>query len=1381
MEDMIYDPRAGKRYGLAQKFKRLRVIHQLLWYHVYGYEGTIPENLPDSLNATSKSYLGFPRGHVDVKSSKKGKGKGKASSRTSAGPGSEFLVTSSPVGQADSQGSEMYADSDTTSPDGGYQSNKEFSPPIYLDEMTWKRYLPPLPKHSGYPEGWCLISDVLLALPLKIFCQTVNIPYKISGLMEMLEDPEKQFYPIMAIPFRISQQLMYARKYVFAFHAILVQLCHIGLLSFGHQQLKEKDQVFVYLHRKATIVDTRTSLPGYMFTRTPDKDEFPVKHYDFSNLDDVEKYWSELMDICLSTSLGRHVDFHSTHANTAVQLPPGRISLADSVAPCTPETVRDTGFVPGDGLGAGGLDSSLFCHLYRNWSYGKVQVDTSKSRMYYKNSRERKMIALKEIRQAQQRKNEEEPSVERISVLDFTEHSAHTRLPRLLSNPRLSLIDTGKGIEVVRSTQMQGAKGNRGGKGIKRKAIVHTEKSSHVPKKLKTSTAKGRKKSLKKRLKTLDEADKRARRLMKKQRVDWTPAEDSMLLLSKVANLFLSNKKSGILVPWSAVRDVLHDSFEVSKDKTSYACQRRVAFTMKNPQTILNVQTFLAEALHDKSLVSEFRRRNYKSTDPGAHDAFIALLKRLREKFISGQYTERVTLPQTLNDLHQRYTVTTVGNWKVKRVFEEPKTKDDIFKSALRDIIHSYMSLTDKKGRSHEVYQLFNQYSDEIVSYVFSCMRDDRIITRLKKELKISSLKPNQISTVHAHHLSQSYFNTLLCRMPQEVFDQSWTLIKELWKNYNCPEGPLPLEIHCQEGGHTAAIVNLFATKQLKVEIEIPEQILVIDTAALNEQPNRRGRDSMKLLTMQKGKDLDDEDDDVNIFIKSTKMDKSSRMQESAPSESEDGVNNSSDRAATTIAKPEQAPIEPQTHFSDGSPCFVHVTLPKEPVTAGDEAPVPPEVKVGSFNVESKMRNYTLPVGLASRSTLSMLRNQCIDASEVGKLNPQDFFLINACDIKATLLPHSLDGHGDSCLDIFVSPEVMNRTLRACLINQPVALKEQEEWNKLAGVVSSQELNRSKLLYGCIEEAGSLGIQKRDILMLNSFSTLEYPEFQKIMENLMALHLVLRVGVVSHRYVSHKHAAPWLLHGHKDTRGRSKPTVEHIPLPQTSTPDSLHAPTSKGNLPEPDQGPSGKITDVAPQADDCQGEATQTAVGTATPGARPVLVTDTTDAQSLPSQRASLKRKLGEYEGRASSYKSTYDRVVFVPRPWRKPEGWMNRDLFLVFIKVVGSFVMLNPGTTQKAVLDKFIPILQPVSTLELLEVLEDIGAITKVYLRKSNNVSLFSKPSVTTYTADTGLLDDGTVLYEGSIDLLSRIAQFCEYVSKQHQLEGSTKTGGVK
>lgn len=52
------------------------------------------------------------------------------------------------------------------------------------------------------------------------------------------------------------------------------------------------------------------------------------------------------------------------------------------------------------------------------------------------------------MRQAQQKKDEEESPEERTIVLDFTEQSAHTRLPRLVSNPRLSLIDTGKGINM---------------------------------------------------------------------------------------------------------------------------------------------------------------------------------------------------------------------------------------------------------------------------------------------------------------------------------------------------------------------------------------------------------------------------------------------------------------------------------------------------------------------------------------------------------------------------------------------------------------------------------------------------------------------------------------------------------------------------------------------------------------------------------------------------------------------------------------------------------------------------------------------------------------------------------------------------------------------
>lgn len=35
---------------------------------------------------------------------------------------------------------------------------------------------------------------------------------------------------------------------------------------------------------------------------------------------------------------------------------------------CSPSSNRDNGSIPGDGRGAGGLDSAMFAHLKRNWS-----------------------------------------------------------------------------------------------------------------------------------------------------------------------------------------------------------------------------------------------------------------------------------------------------------------------------------------------------------------------------------------------------------------------------------------------------------------------------------------------------------------------------------------------------------------------------------------------------------------------------------------------------------------------------------------------------------------------------------------------------------------------------------------------------------------------------------------------------------------------------------------------------------------------------------------------------------------------------------------------------------------------------------------------------
>ena len=43
------------------------------------------------------------------------------------------------------------------------------------------------------------------------------------------------------------------------------------------------------------------------------------------------------------------------------------------------------------------------------------------------------------------------------------------------------------------------------------------------------------------------------------------------------------------------------------------------------------------------------------------------------------------------------------------------------------------MMLSDKTGRAHELYQLFNQYPEPILMAVFSQMKEAGIITKIKK------------------------------------------------------------------------------------------------------------------------------------------------------------------------------------------------------------------------------------------------------------------------------------------------------------------------------------------------------------------------------------------------------------------------------------------------------------------------------------------------------------------------------------------------------------------------------------------------------------------------------------------------------------------------
>ena len=93
---------------------------------------------------------------------------------------------------------------------------------------------------------------------------------------------------------------------------------------------------------------------------------------------------------------------------------------------------------------------------------------------------------------------------------------------------------------------------------------------------------------------------------MRKLRVDWSAGEDSFLLLCKVAGSYLCRNSRYQMVPYTAVRDLLHEYFPESENKTSRACQRRLNYMLKNQSTADNVALFLEDVKQDTEIVRQF-------------------------------------------------------------------------------------------------------------------------------------------------------------------------------------------------------------------------------------------------------------------------------------------------------------------------------------------------------------------------------------------------------------------------------------------------------------------------------------------------------------------------------------------------------------------------------------------------------------------------------------------------------------------------------------------------------------------------------------------------------------------------------------------------------
>ncbi|KAJ1098406.1 hypothetical protein NDU88_003517 [Pleurodeles waltl] len=722
-------PGLGRALGFLPKMPRLKLVHIFLWYIVYGHPLSIPLQ-----QLTEKKEKEFTEDRPIVP-----------------------------------EGTPVAADCETKGSDHVHKDVLEdyfldsevdlSSETVYVDEASWKRYVPPVPLHRDFGYGWALVSDILLCLPLSVFVQIVQVSYKVENLENFLNDHLKKHTLIKCLPRTMRQQLLYKRRYIFSFLENIQRLCYMGLLQFGPtEKFQDKDQVFIYVKRKSSIVDTTTCDPHYNLARS--SRPFERRGYFLSTLQDVENFWFDLQCVCLNTPLGvvRHPHsrkMHSQHEyvdlETDQQTAIDKHNLERKCALLEYTTgsreVKDDGSIPGDGLGSAGLDSSFYGHLKRNWIW------TS-----YIFSKPRKTVV-----------NPDQCPTLRLQTFSSKHPLAGTGLNILKdikSTPAI-LPDEGDhmNIQIDEEYMRNIANKGTGGKHLKRK---RSKKDNGRNIKIKRKREeKSLEESKIKKYRYYDEADKSALQRMTRLRVTWTAQEDGLLMLCRIASHVLNKKVKGPFVPWQVVRDIMHANFEESLDKTSHSVGRRSRYIVKNPHTFLNYKVCLAEIYQDFVLIDDFMNRKNNYQDPQVcAEEFSEFVEKLKEKLSSTIGNIQTEIPETLQELFKRYRVLAVGDELNEINMQDTLSCiDDIHFLVLQNLIQSTLALSDTQMKSYQSFQTFRmyrEYGDDILVKAFVEYQKKSLVNRRRINHTLGPKKSRALPFVPmSYQLSQTYYRSV--------------------------------------------------------------------------------------------------------------------------------------------------------------------------------------------------------------------------------------------------------------------------------------------------------------------------------------------------------------------------------------------------------------------------------------------------------------------------------------------------------------------------------------------------------------------------------------------------------------------------------------------
>uniref|UniRef100_A0A8C3V3M8 General transcription factor IIIC subunit 1 n=1 Tax=Catharus ustulatus TaxID=91951 RepID=A0A8C3V3M8_CATUS len=1259
-------PGLGRSLGFLPKMPRLRMVHMFLWYLIYGHP----------LNETRQ----------------KGGGDG-----------------------GKTQGLDENAAVIEAQPDGTLEI---FLFAVYVDDSSWMRYIPPLPVHREFGFGWALVSDILLCLPLSVFVQIVQVSYKVEGLEDFLNDPLKKHTLIRFLPRPVRQQLLYKRRYIFSVVENLQRLCYMGLLQFGPtEKFQDKDQVFVYMKKNAVIVDTTSCDLHYNLAQS--SRPFERRCYVLNTLQDVENFWFDLQCVCLNTPLGVVRCPRTKRSNLAgeesaldvdkeQESAVNKHNLERKCAMLEYTTgsreVVDDGSIPGDGLGAAGLDSSFYGHLKRNWIWTSYIINkTRKENTVSENGLTARLQTF------------------------LTKHplslSTGGNKINILGEAKVgseSLIQKEECIEITKEPTQDRTKRVRGGKSQKRKRL-----RKDVGKKMKKKKKEEDSADKNKRLRYHDKADQSALLRMTRLRVTWTVQEDSLLMLCRIASHVLNAKVKGPFVPWQVVRDLMHSSFEESLDKTSHSVGRRARYIVRNPQTYLNYKVCLAEVYQDKALIDDFMNRENNYEDPQVcAQEFKEFVERLKEKFSSTLGNPKLEIPDTLEELFSRYFIHgAFGSAREVSIY-------DIHFLVLQNLIQSTLALSDhqmESCQSFQTFRLYQEYRDDILVKAFLECQRRSLVNRRRVNHSLGPKKSRALPFVPmSYQLSQSYYRVFTWRFPSTICTESFQFLEKL-KDAEKSDQPHNFSFKDEEnassegmvafpmdgpGGQCVAMLSLFSLGLVAVNVRIPEQIIVVDSSMVeNEVIKSLGKEG-----------LDDDDDD------------------------DDDLDDSSGGKRRIEVKPRQAShtnyLLMRGYYSPG-------IVSTRNLSPSDN------IVVNSCQVKVRLRCTPIPGRLIPSlldhmaAGISCLPETFTRLIKVQEENYEVDKFLNECTEHYGYSP----GDVAAVLEIRKAIEATSHfgickaelSKRFCSYEEVEAERSRSLEQYIQDLIEMQQVlevggHTVRLVAIVFAKPWLL----RSVCLKSKAEDAEQPGTDSAVPDgaqpALASADGRNLGAAAPEPVPRKEAVPGgeEAPGGGSLGGQEEPPAE---LPEAA-PEAVDVDTYR----EQDKSPS---EDKELQVEDNE------------------LSSECSKQIPIPEQPASEQdddlsyfqenpgvSKAVTVSGRAC------ENVCFIGRPWRIVDGKLNKAVCKGMMEAVLYHVMTKPGVTQAGLLQHYSGVLQPVAVLEILQGLETLGCIRRFYMKKPSPVSLFSQPVVEEQLQNPKLSESPTIYYEPTIDCTLRLGR---------------------